>query len=440
MKKIIYWGLILSLVFSLGISGISFAQKGTTLRILTCDEPYVAAMADIIPEYEAKYGVKVEITSLSWMGVLEKSKLELSSGSSTYDIIHFDQWLAASFLTPDWLLPFGSFMNDPSLPALEPELFLPRLSEGYGIDAQKGLPIYVNCIVMAYRKDLFNDPSERADFLAKYGYALGVPVTWSQYEDVAEFFTRDTTGDGNIDFWGVSLSLSIGPAFDEWQVRYKTFKPIEGDKWILDKNNKPIFNNAKGYKALQDLVDFYERGFAPPGAFERSWGDVANPMIAGKCATGYTWGVTFRVFDDTEIGPNIGYASLPFYEIPNTNQGGWIMGINKKSKHPREAYRLMAWLISPENDLRMAKFGTGSPVRITSYQDEQLLAEIPLMKAMGDSYRYATFVPDIPEFEEVYTEISIAVQNAITGKETVKEALDGATSRLDKVMRRAGYY
>ena len=35
----------------------------------------------------------------------------------------------------------------------------------------------------------FNDAKNKADFEAAYGYPLGVPVNWSAYEDIAEFFT-----------------------------------------------------------------------------------------------------------------------------------------------------------------------------------------------------------------------------------------------------------
>jgi glycerol transport system substrate-binding protein len=42
-----------------------------------------------------------------------------------------------------------------------------------------------------FRYDWFSDAELKADFKAKYGYDLGVPVNWSAYEDIAEFFTND---------------------------------------------------------------------------------------------------------------------------------------------------------------------------------------------------------------------------------------------------------
>ena len=47
---------------------------------------------------------------------------------------------------------------------------------------------------MMYRKDLFEDPKEKAAFKAKYGRELEVPQTYSDAKQVAEFFTRPDQG------------------------------------------------------------------------------------------------------------------------------------------------------------------------------------------------------------------------------------------------------
>ena len=41
-----------------------------------------------------------------------------------------------------------------------------------------------------FRYDWFSDPDLQAQFAEKYGYPLGVPVNWSAYEDIAEFFSN----------------------------------------------------------------------------------------------------------------------------------------------------------------------------------------------------------------------------------------------------------
>ena len=46
------------------------------------------------------------------------------------------------------------------------------------------------------------DEDNKAAFKEKYGYDLGVPVNWSAYEDIAEFFTNDVKEiDGVAHLW-----------------------------------------------------------------------------------------------------------------------------------------------------------------------------------------------------------------------------------------------
>ncbi len=42
-----------------------------------------------------------------------------------------------------------------------------------------------------FRYDWFQRPEIKAGFKKKYGYELGVPVNWSAYEDIAEYFTNE---------------------------------------------------------------------------------------------------------------------------------------------------------------------------------------------------------------------------------------------------------
>ena len=65
-----------------------------------------------------------------------------------------------------------------------------------------------------FRKDWFDRKDLQDKFKAKYGYALGVPVNWSAYEDIAEFFSKDV---GEIDGVKVYGHMDYGKrAPDPW--------------------------------------------------------------------------------------------------------------------------------------------------------------------------------------------------------------------------------
>ncbi len=101
-----------------------------------------------------------------------------------------------------------------------------------------------------FRYDWFNDEKNKADFKAKYGYDLGVPVNWSAYEDIAEFFTgREIDGKkvyGHMDYG--KKDPSLGWRFtDAWlSMAGNGDKGIPNglpvDEWGIkvDENSRPV--------------------------------------------------------------------------------------------------------------------------------------------------------------------------------------------------------
>ena len=53
-----------------------------------------------------------------------------------------------------------------------------------------------------FRKDWFDKPELKEKFKAKYGYELGVPVNWSAYEDIADFFSNDVKEIDGVKIYG----------------------------------------------------------------------------------------------------------------------------------------------------------------------------------------------------------------------------------------------
>ena len=59
-----------------------------------------------------------------------------------------------------------------------------------------------NLLTCWFRKDWFDRPELQAAFKKKYGYDLGVPVNWSAYEDIAEFFSNDVKNIDGVQIYG----------------------------------------------------------------------------------------------------------------------------------------------------------------------------------------------------------------------------------------------
>jgi glycerol transport system substrate-binding protein len=94
------------------------------------------------------------------------------------------------FVVPlsDWMAGEG---KDVTLPTLDVDDFIGK-SFTTGPDGKLyQLPDQQFANLYWFRYDWFQRADFKEMFKAKYGYELGVPVNWSAYEDIAEFFAND---------------------------------------------------------------------------------------------------------------------------------------------------------------------------------------------------------------------------------------------------------
>ena len=253
-----------------------------------------------------------------------------------------------------------------------------------------------------YRKDLFADPREKAAFQKKYGYELKFPDTWKQFRDVAEFFTRDTNGDGTVDFWGVGNGFSAdGDAYDAFADIYRSYAIAGNDLVFLGKDMKPNFNGKEGIESLALLVNLVKSGFVSPGYYNRLWVEEPIELGQGRVAMAATYSELFAALmapEYKDIVGKIGYAELPKAERRWTLISSMNYGISKGSKHPKEAYRYLAWLFSDKNDARLVtEVETAKmPAREKTFTDPKVNQIIPFAAVQAKTHSYAEPWPRFP--------------------------------------------
>jgi glycerol transport system substrate-binding protein len=125
----------------------------------------------------------------------EKLQTQMQTGENIYDAWINDSDLIGTHgatsrcrnLT-DWMAGEG---KDVTNPTLDLDDFMGK-SFTTGPDGKLyQLPDQQFANLYWFRYDWFDRPDFKAEFKEKYGYDLGVPVNWSAYEDIAEFFTND---------------------------------------------------------------------------------------------------------------------------------------------------------------------------------------------------------------------------------------------------------
>jgi len=310
------------------------------------------------------------------------------------------------------------------------------------------IPVTGDIVVTNYRKDIFEDPKEKSAFKAKYGYELAPPKTWDQVLDMAEFFRRDTDGDGKIDFWGYADQSRRGRSFYWYLIRYAAYS--SPDPHLFDpKTMKPLINSPEAIKALENYVECTK--LAPPGVLSWEWDELYNAFMKGELAFNVHWfdeGRRSWELERTIPGAKMGWALPPgvikdgkLYQRSSTF-GGWILGLCKDSKNPEAAYMVLWYMLGPEHSLEFVLDpGTGAGLFRTSHFESGLSKYVcteDYLKTLNDAI--AILYPElrIPGGFEYYDSLDVAVQAAIARTKTSKEALDEVAKQWDEITDRLG--
>lgn len=257
-----------------------------------------AELEPVADLYKTETGTEVKLVELPYAGLFDRVSSELKAGEPSFDVAALDAiWLTA--FAPG-LAPIDDLFTDD----VKSDLFSGLVSEAQ-VDGQfVGMPVWTNSEILFYRTDLFEDPTNQADFEAKYGYPLAPPATWEQYKDVAEFFTRDTDGDGAIDLYGTDVK---GAVETEWLA---TVSQAGEEHMVLNAETNEVTIDDEAHKAA---LDFYVSllPYAPSGAAQLDWGGSQNLFYQGQLAMMRFWGHAYRQTpDDSPIKDHIGAAPM----------------------------------------------------------------------------------------------------------------------------------
>jgi multiple sugar transport system substrate-binding protein len=423
-------------------------KVASVIKILSIDYPNTRAELEIKGEFEAETGITVEYQLFPYLGAHDKIKLALATKDDTFDIYQYDSYFATGLNMMEGFQPMDEFIADPDLPDIDPESFVPNSWEPWGL--YKGQCISIPTLqairLFGYRTDLFNDPKEKANFKKQYGYELTPPDTWEQLADVAKFFTRDTDGDGERDFWGFCGGFANNPAWDSMADTYLSFKPIKGEDYWFDKDYNILFDNDKCVKAIQYWTDAWNWGWLDPGAVKRDYGAIRDLFDAGKTAMTLAWHDEFQY---TETNPivkgKVGYKKIPKWKdgVYHAQIAVQQYAINKYTSKDRQisSYKYLYWIKTPENDKRQAlSEHIKMPDREVNYYDADIIAKQPYTDEVIENYKVGYPIPLIAEQNEFAYLFGQEIQAAMLGQKTAREAVKSAARQMKEMFEQAGYY
>jgi multiple sugar transport system substrate-binding protein len=192
------------------------------------------------------------------------------------------------------------------------------------------------------------------------------------------------------------------------------------------------FNSDAGVQALTWMTDLIKNGYSPKDVAQD--GNI-NALIAGKTAFNWNgvWQTTNTAFDKLQwqavAVPQIGTEKAVW-----SSSTHWMFANNKGQDKNKTA--AAATFVKWMNDHSADWPQTGElPAKNSVRNDPKLLETYPHLKPFLDELQYAHYETSAPGITTVGATITTAVNEAITGKKTPKEALDDGVQKANALLK-----
>jgi glycerol transport system substrate-binding protein len=169
---------------------------GMEINVLSEGIPTHSYESEVLTKaFEEITGIKVNHQILGEGEVVQAVQTQMQTGRNLYDAYVNDSDLIGTHSRLQLAVNLTDFMAGDGAAVTNPGL---DLEDFMGIQFTTGpdgdlyqMPDQQFANLYWFRKDWFDDEANKAAFQEKYGYELGVPVNWSAYEDIADFFSND---------------------------------------------------------------------------------------------------------------------------------------------------------------------------------------------------------------------------------------------------------
>jgi len=438
----------------------------------------------LAPAFSAITGINITHDLIGEGDVVEKLQTQMQSGENIYDAYINDSDLIGTHwryqqvrnLT-DWMAGEGADVTNPGLDV--DDFIGTQFTTGpdgklYQLPDQQFANLYW------FRYDWFTHPKSKEDFKAAYGYDLGVPVNWSAYEDIAEFFTgRDMSYAGgpssevygNMDYG--KKDPSLGWRFtDAWMsmagmgdVGEPNGLPV--DEWGIrvNENSQPTgscvarggaTNSPAAVYAIEKYTKWLNE-YSPPAAAGMTFGEAGPVPAQGNVAQQMFWYTAFTadmVGDGAEAvlnddgTPKWRMAPSPhgaYWEdgmkVGYQDAGSWTLMKSTPVDRAKAAWLYAQFVTSKTVDLKKAHTGL-TFIRESTINHESFTERAPKLGGLVEFYRSpartqwsptGTNVPDYPKLAQLWWQ---NIGDASSGAKSAQEALDSLCAQQERVLER----
>ena len=424
-------------------------------------------------------GITVNHDLIQEGDVIEKLQTQMQSGQNIYDAYVNDSDLIGTHSRYGYVIALSDFMQGEgqsvTLPSLDLKDFI-GISFTTGPDGKiYQLPDQQFANLYWFRYDWFNDPQLKEEFENRYGYALGVPVNWSAYEDIADFFSnhvKEINGKrvfGHMDYGKKDPSLGWrftdawlsmagagdqgipnGLPVDEWGIRVENCRPVGSSV-----SRGGAVNGPAAVYALNKYIDWLKK-YAPPEASGMTFSESGPVPAQGQIAQQIFWYTTFTA-DMIKAGlPVVNEDGTPKWRMAPSphgpywsegmklgyqDTGAWTLLKSTPLERRKAAWLYAQFVVSKTVSLKKTLVGL-TPIRDSDIRSDAMGEMAAKLGGLVEFYRSpartawtptGTNVPDYPKLAQLWW---ANVANAVSGEVSPQTAMDELAMQQDKVLAR----
>ncbi len=459
--------------------------KGMEINVLSETIPTHTYESETLTKaFEEITGIKVNHQLLGEGEVVQAVQTQMQTGRNLYDAYINDSDLIGTHSRLQLAINLSDFMEgagkDVTNPNLDIDDFMGK-SFTTGPDGKLyQLPDQQFANLYWFRKDWFDREDLQKAFKKKYGYDLGVPINWSAYEDIAEFFSEDvkeidgTRIYGHMDYgkrapdlgWRMtdawlsmagagSKGLPNGTPVDEWGIRMEegTCNPVGASVTRGGAANGP----AAVYAIRK--WDEWLRKYAPPGSASYDFYQSLPALSQGNVAQQIFWYTAFTASMvapkedgnntvDDEGNPLWRMAPSPhgpYWEegqkLGYQDAGSWTFLKSTPEKNRKAAWLYAQFVVSKTVDVKKSHVGL-TFIRDSTVNHESFTERAPKLGGLVEFYRSpdrvmwtptGNNVPDYPKLAQIWWQ---QIGDVNSGAFTPQEAMDRLAEEMDIVMGR----
>lgn len=337
---------------------------------------------------------------------------QLTAQSQNLDIVNLDVVWVAEFASAGWLKPLD-------------DLFTEEMQGNYierQVDAMKyndqtwAVPWFNDLHPLWYRTDLLEE------------YNFDVPDTYEEAVEMAQVIQEAEGIQGFTMHWGRSEQLIVS---------FTEFLHANGGDFF-DEAGNVVINSPEAVEALEFMIHMLDIGVVSQAALGNSTPDDARiPFTQGQGLFHPNWGYVYSInqADDSPIKDKSWVASnLAFEGGQKANSvGGWNFAIANHTEYGEEAWEVIEWFTSYENQRQVMLGGGQVGTHLDLYADEEIIEMNPYLTEYLEVFEHASVRPSHPQYAQISDIAQSYIHRALSGSLSAQEALDELASEIESL-------